>query len=449
MDPASIEPNVGRWRAHERARGGTDVDVASLEARLRDHVAALGSSGLTPDEALVVALRRLAESDPATGAFLAEHSVELLAPPAPASGPEPVRTPATELWVVLALAVGAALAFKAPALFGVEFGAAGEAFYSKNLSVLILPFLAAYFIFKHGLSRRGIATLAGVFAGGAVLANAYPFAPSGSTAVLLAIHLPIALWLAAGIAFASGEWRSSAKRMDYVRFTGEWVVTYALIALGGGVLVGIATGVFAGIGLDIGRFVSAWVLPCGAAGAVVVAAWLVETRRFVGAMAPMLARVFTPLFTLMLAVLLIGVVWTRGFVNVDRGVLALLDVLLVLVLALLLYAMSARSDGSGAGLFDRIQLALVACALAVDAFALVNIAVRLGEFGLSANRTAAIGLNLVLLVNLAWSLVLQTRFVRSRSGLEAVESWHMRYVPVYALWAAIVVVVFPPLFGFA
>jgi hypothetical protein len=151
----------------------------------------------------------------------------------------------------------------------------------------------------------------------------------------------------------------------------------------------------------------------------------------------------------MLVALLVGVVWTRGVIHLEREVLILFDLLLVVVLALLLYAISARDPHSGPGLFDRIQLSLVACALAVDAFALVNIAARLTEFGFSANKTAAIGLNLILMANLAWSAFLQAGFVRSRRSFEAVERWQMRYLPVYALWAAIVVIAFPPLFGFA
>lgn len=238
--------------------------------------------------------------------------------------------------------------------------------------------------------------------------------------------------------------------MEYVRFTGEWFINYALIALGGGVLVAITVGVFEAIGLDVSTLMEEWVLPCGAMGAVIVAAWLVGTRRNpVGGMAPMLARVFTPLFALMLVALLVGVVWTRGIIDIEREVLILFDVLLVVVLALLLYAVSARDPLSEPGLFDWIQLLLVGCALAVDVFALLNIAGRLTEYGFSANKTAAIGLNLILLVNLTWSALLQTGFLRSRRSFEPVERWQMRYLPMYALWAAIIVVAFPPLFGFA
>jgi len=351
---------------------------------------------------------------------------------------------------MLGCAVAAALAVKVPTLFGYEFGGDGASFYARNLSLFVLPFLAMYFIWKRGLSKKGIVGLVAVFIAGAVFANAYPFAPGGSTEVLTAIHLPIVLWLAVGVAYVAGDWMSGARRMEYVRFTGEWLINYALIALGGGVLVAITVSVFGAIGLDVGSLIEEWVLPCGAMGAVIVAAWLVGTRRnIVGGMAPMLARVFTPLFALMLVALLVGVIWTRGIIDIEREVLILFDLLLVVVLALLLYALSARDPLAAPGLLDWIQLLLVVCALAVDVFALLNIASRLTEYGFSANRTAALGLNLILLVNLTWSAVLQGGFLRSRRSFESVERWQMRYLPVYAVWAAIVVVAFPALFGFA
>jgi len=50
----------------------------------------------------------------------------------------------------------------------------------------------------------------------------------------------------------------------------------------------------------------------------------------------------------------------------EREVLILFDLLLVVVLALLLYAFSARDPLAEPGVFDRIQLVLVGCALVVD-----------------------------------------------------------------------------------
>src|SRR5215208_6433161 len=94
------------------------------------------------------------------------------------------------------------------------------------------------------------------------------------------------------------------------------------------------------------------------------------------------------------------------------------------------------------------QVVLVVSALLADAVALWAIAARISEFGFSPNRVAALGENLILLVNLAWSAVLYIRFLRGRGSFTGLERWQTDYLPVYALWAAIVVIVFPPVFGY-
>lgn len=447
-----LESRVGQWRAYVLSNGVSEERAGAVEQQLRDEMVRVSAGGLDADETFLIALRRVAADDEVLRGYAARYSDEMWGAGTSAgpAGATASRASQTEFFIALGCAIAAAIAIKLPALFGLPFESGGAGgFYARNVSLFVLPFLALYLWWGRRLSTRGTAALAAVFVAGAVFVNAYPFARNGSTEILSAIHLPIVLWLAVGVVHAVGEWRSGARRMEYLRFTGEWLVTYALIALGGGVLVALTMGVFQAIGVDAGYFVEEWVLPCGAAGAVIIAGWLVASRRnLVGGMAPMLARVFTPLFTLMLVALLVGVIASRGFINVEREVLILLDLLLVVVLALVLYAVSARDPQTAPGLFDWIQLALVVCALGVDVFALVNIAARLTEFGFSPNRVAAIGLNLILLVNLGWSAWLQARALRARSGFEAVAQWQARYVPVYAAWAAVVVVAFPPLFAF-
>ena len=77
-----------------------------------------------------------------------------------------------------------------------------------------------------------------------------------------------------------------------------------------------------------------------------------------------------------------------------------------------------------------------------------KIASRITEFGFTPNRVAALGENAILLVNLAWSAVLYVRFLRGRGPFATIERWQTQYVHVYAGWAAVVVLMFPPLFGF-
>jgi len=150
----------------------------------------------------------------------------------------------------------------------------------------------------------------------------------------------------------------------------------------------------------------------------------------------------------MLVLFLAVMVFTGRAFDIERDVLIAFDLLLVMVLALHLYSISARDPDASPGIFDLAQVVLVVSALMADAVALWAIAARISEFGASPNRIAGLGINVMLLVNLAWSAVLYIGFIRGRGSFTRIERWQTRYVPVYAAWAVIVVVVFPPLFGY-
>src|SRR5213075_2368124 len=194
------------------------------------------------------------------------------------------------------------------------------------------------------------------------------------------------------------------------------------------------------IGVKVDWFVGGWLVPCGAAGAVIIASWLVEAKQSViENMAPVLTRLFTPLFTVILLAFLATMAWTGNAIDIKREVLISFDLLLVLVVGLVLYAVSARDPQAPPNFFDRLQLLLVASALVVDGVALGAIAARISEFGFTPNRVAALGENLILLVNLTWTAWLYTSFLRQRGSFAALERWQIAYLPVYVVWAALVV----------
>ena len=237
--------------------------------------------------------------------------------------------------------------------------------------------------------------------------------------------------------------------MDFVRFSGEWVIYYVLIALGGGVLLRLTMLILQPIGPDLPDQVVTWVLPSGAAGAVIVAGWLVESKQHVVEnMAPVLTMIFTPLFSVMLTVAAITYAVSGVARAFDRELLGVFDALLVVVLGLVLYAMSAREPSRPPGLMDHVQLLAVASALVLDVMVLASMVARIGELGLTPNRVAALGLNLVLLVNLAGTAWLSVRFLTGRTPFHRLERWQTSYLPVFALWAASVIVILPPLFAF-
>jgi hypothetical protein len=450
-DSVSLEQQIDQWRSYLRRRQAIhSVDVSELEDHLREQVAVLAEAGLATDEAFLVAVKRMGNLDALSREFAREHSErlwkQLVVVPSD-SGEHPARA-RTDTTVAFGLAVAAAAAIKLPALFGITLQQDAN-FYARNASLFVLPFLTAYFGWKRRLGTGTLRWLAVAFVAAGVFANVYPFEPRGSTEALTAIHLPIALWLVVGIAYAGGRWGQVDGRMDFIRFTGELFIYYVLIALGGGVLTGFMAMIFRSIGINAEPFFQSWLLPCGAMGAVVIGSWLVEAKQSViENMAPVLTRLFTPLFAAMLITFLVTLVWTGRGIDIERNVLIGFDLLLVVVLGLLLYSISARDPRSPPGGFDVLQVVLLISALLADAVALWAIAARISEFGFTPNRVAALGENLILLVNLTWSAVLYLRFLRGRGSYSALERWQTNYLPVYALWAAIVVIVFPPVFGY-
>ena len=313
----------------------------------------------------------------------------------------------------------------------------------------MLPFLAGYFARRRQLDTRRWVLTAAPFVLAALVVNLYPYGADSATELLVALHLPVVLWFAVAYPYMGGTIRSHERRMDFVRFTGEWVIYYVLIALGGGVLLGLTALILEPIGPDLAERVVEWVLPSGAAGAVIVAAWLVESKQHVVEnMAPVLTMLFTPLFAVMLTVAAATYAVFGVAGAFDRELLGVFDALLVVVLGLVLYAMSAREPSRPAGLMDRVQLLAVASALVLDVMVLGAMVARIGDLGFTPNRAAALGLNLVLLVNLAGTAWLSMRFLTGRTTFHRLERWQTSYLPIFALWAATVVVVLPPLFAF-
>lgn len=392
---------VDQWRRHlSRGRVLAPADVDELEAHLRDEVDAL------------------------------EHAGRLWKQLPPAEPGPRARPPGLVLAIVVALL--AAVWVKVPALLGADLADA-----ARFGGILLLAPLAAYFLIGRRAGAGTVLAVAAILAVTAAALALYPFVSRGQTEVLAALHAVVVLWMAAGIAYASGDWRSERARMDLIRFTGEWVVYLALLALGGGVLGALTLGIFGALGVDAETVVGQWLVPCGAAGAVVIAAWLVDAKQsIVENMAPVLTRVFTPLFTALLLALLVAVPVQGDLIGTRRDLLLIVDLVLIVVLGLLLYALSAREPGDPATWFDRPQLVMLVTAVAVDLIVLVAVAGRIGVYvyGVTANKAAALGLNLVLLVNLIGASILHGRFAWGRTGLARLQRWQTGYLPVFFLW---------------
>jgi hypothetical protein len=443
----SLEAQIAEWRTYVASAPGVDGhDLDELEDHLRDQIAELNAVGLASDEAFLVAVKRMGDLDALSREFAREHSGRLWKQLVLRGDEEPER--AASGWLsTLAFAVAAAVVVQVARL-AAGFPDEEPNWLARNAALFVLPLLAAYFARRRQLDTRHCVLAAAPFVLAALVVDLYPWDADSGTEILVVLHLPVVLWFAVAYPYMGGTVLSHDRRMDFVRFTGEWFIYYVLIALGGGVLMGLTAAILDPTGIDVDR-IAEWVLPSGAAGAVIVAAWLVEWKqRVVENMAPVLTMLFTPLFAVMLAAAAVVYAATGLGEAFDRELLSVFDALLIVVLALVLYGMSARDSTASPDWMDRIQLVAVVSALVLDGMVLGAMIARIGDLGFSPNRTAALGLNLVLLVNLAGAAWLSGRFLTRRSRLHRLERWQTTYLPVFALWAAAVVVVLPPLFGF-
>ncbi len=446
-----LESQIRKWRGHLRSSGSLrEQDLEELESHLRDNIDDLTSRGVTTEEAFLISVRRMGDTE-ALGDEFAKVTTESLwrqlLVPAPDEASRGRQR--TEFILVIGLAILGGLLAKLPTLFGWEMNDDNAFIYIVNASLFAFPSVAIYLIWKRSLPLRFMLLAAGVFVAAALLVNLYPSYDPHHTAILTAVHLPIALLLLLGVLYGGPGWRKTGTRLDFVRFAGEVFIYSVLIGLGGAVLIGVSVGVFQFIEVDIEAFIVNWVVIFGGCALLVVAAYLVERKMGrIESIAPVLARLFTPLLLVVLVSLLVAMLVTGRAPSENRELLIWFDLILVLVMGVTLYGMSARDAETPRNLWDVLVLALVVVALVVDGVALSGIISRLAEYGVSANKLAALGANILLLVNLVLLGIGYVRFIAGRVTYQAIVDVQMRYLPVYAIWAALVVIVFPPLFGF-
>jgi hypothetical protein len=240
----TLEMEIAEWRffvGQAPSLDGRDLD--ELEAHLRDQIADLTSAGLAKDEAFLIAVKRMGAVDELSREFAREHSGRLWKQLVLSAGDGLEEEAATSRWPeALLFAVAAAVTFQLARLLA-DFPDSQPDWFYRSVPLFVLPFLAAWFARRRALPLRGWLVTGGAFVLSGLVINLSPFSEGGSTEALAAAHLPVALWFVVAYPYLDGVLSSHERRMDFVRFTGEWFIYYVLIALGGGVLVGLTAAV--------------------------------------------------------------------------------------------------------------------------------------------------------------------------------------------------------------
>jgi hypothetical protein len=312
-----------------------------------------------------------------------------------------------------------------------------------------MPFVGLYLLYRRGSGALSLAAALACYAVPAAVLAAFPFPSASDTAGLAAIHSAIFVWIGAAAAYCGAGLRDPRRRMDFVRFSGEAFLFGVLLACGVLVLLMIVVELFKSIGVDARGAGSRIMLPMGPAAAGFGAAVLASAKRnVVENIAPVLARIFVPLFLAAFAAFLALMAVRGRNPFVDRDLLIGFDLMLALVVGLALYTLSARVPRKAAGIEDWACLLLIAAALVIDGFALGAIWERIGAYGASPNKLAALGENILLFVDLAGLAGCYAAFLAGRRGIDSAIKWQTAFfLPIFA-WALFVALGFPPIFRF-
>lgn len=323
-------------------------------------------------------------------------------------------------------------------------------FYGRFGPAIVISALTAYFLAERASSRRYLAAI-GITTLACVLYLAMlPAAITSDSVMLALLHVPIVFLALTGLAFAGEQWPMTVARISFIRLCGELVVYTSIILLGGIVLSVLTLTLFRLIELPIDGWYERNVVPWGLLTSPLVAAFLID--RVVGGnirAAGLLARVFAPLFLLMTLGYLGAMLFSGRSPYADREYLIHFNGLLVLVLGITTFCLSERTQNGRMGTYDYLNMALIAVTLVIDLIALSAIAWRLFEYGLTPNRIAVLGANVLIgcnLVGIAWKYAAA---VRKRQPYETIGAVVARFLSYYVLWCLIVTFTLPVLFDFS
>ena len=283
----------------------------------------------------------------------------------------------------------------------------------------------------------------------AVYINLLPSQTGSDTVVLACIHLPLFLWGMLGLVFSGSDSKNLSKRLVYLQYNGETVIVGGILLLAGGLLTGITIGLFDLIGIDISEVYFQYIAVYGLAAAPLLATLITQSNpELVNKVPPIVAKIFSPLVLIMLSSYLVAIAYAGKDPYSDRDFLLLFNLLLLGVMALIFFSVVESFEEKKVGLMTWVLVFLSLITLLVNGIALSAIAFRISEWGITPNRLAVLGVNLVMLVHLVMVSRKLIQTVRGKSKLEEVGLTLVRYLPIYLLWTAIVTFLFPVLFGF-
>lgn len=351
-----------------------------------------------------------------------------------------------ELLFIVVSALVAGFIAKIPQLFDID----ENFFYPRNVGFIFLPLLTAWFAWRNNLEKKRVLLIAHAFSACLLYINLYPAStPWSDVFILICIHLPLLLWVLMGIAFVGNNISNQHRRLSYLSYNGDLLVMTGLIVIAGGIMTGVTIGLFSAIGLSIEEFYFRNVVIFGLPGAPIIATFLIQANpQLVGRVSPVIARIFSPLVLIMLVIYLAAMLFSGGDPYNDRDFLLVFNLLLIGVMAIIFFSIAGASETAKTTPEKWMLFLLSLTTIIVNSIALSAIMFRIAEWGITPNRLAVLGANILILTHLLLVAKNLFKIVSKNGQLEDVGKSIVNYFPVYVVWLLIVIFLFPVFFSF-
>jgi hypothetical protein len=123
------------------------------------------------------------------------------------------------------------------------------------------------------------------------------------------------------------------------------------------------------------------------------------------------------------------------------------NLVLIGVMAIIFFSLT-NSRQHHRSILHYLQTILSVVAVLANGIALSAIIFRLSTFGFTPNRVAVLGANLLIFLHLAFLSYQLVKSLRLNTSTLKVEAAIVGWFPVYSIWAAIVVFLFPLIFNY-
>ncbi len=350
-----------------------------------------------------------------------------------------------ELFIVVLASLLAGFIAKSPSIFSLN----EEFFYSRNIGFIIFPILTIYFFWKNKLPIRRIVLISGLILFSLLFINFFPDVKKSDILTLSSIHIVLFLWWVLGLSFGGAQSDIVEKRLSFLRYNGDLLVITTLILIAGVIMTAITIALFSIAGIKIEEFYFKNIAILGLAAAPIIGTFLTQTNPLlVNKISPVIAKLFSPLVLLMLSIYLLVILYSDLNPYYNRDFLLTFNGLLIGVMALIFFSVAEKSFLIKSKSEIWILFALSVLTIIINSIALSAILFRISAWGFSPNRTAVMGANFLILINLSLVTLQLYKVLSGKAEIAAVGRAIALFMPIYFFWTVIVTFVFPFIFGF-